>query len=221
VKRVPLEKTDLFQALDAARRERIRPHILTRAYDEGDYLYYASQPAEYLWVVGEGEVRTLRGSESGRITTLETLHPGDLFGLAAMTEGARYTESAQGVVPGEVWFLPRRTIASILHADPDLGRILLGIVAQRLQSAHERLCSFAHDSVTERMARAVLEASDGERIETTRRILGEAAGTTVETAIRVLRRFERSGWIEGGVGWIRIRNRQALARVARGDSPDA
>jgi CRP-like cAMP-binding protein len=64
------------------------------------------------------------------------------------------------------------------------------------------------------MARALLDSVDGERIETTRRLLGEAAGTTVETAIRVLRRFERAGWIEGGVGWVRILDRAALERVA-------
>ena len=45
-------------------------------------------------------------------------------------------------------------------------------------------------------------------------------GTTVETAIRVLRRFERSGWIEGGVGWIRILDREALQSVASGDASE-
>jgi CRP-like cAMP-binding protein len=215
---MPFEETALFRAFDSGRLDRIRPYILTRTFKEGEYLYYVAEPAEYLWAVGSGEVRTLRGSANGRITTLELLHPGDLFGLAAMSEGAPYSESAQGVISGEAWFLPRRTIASMVDGDPELGRALLSIVARRLQSAHDRLCSFAHDSVTERMARALLEAWDGERIEMTRRILGESAGTTVETAIRVLRRFERAGWIEGGVGWIQICDREALARVARGEA---
>jgi hypothetical protein len=39
----------------------------------------------------------------------------------------------------------------------------------------------------------------------------------VETAIRVLRRFDRSGWIEGGVGSVRILDRKALERVSRGE----
>ena len=42
------------------------------------------------------------------------------------------------------------------------------------------------------------------------------AGTTVETAIRVLRRFEKAHWIEGGVGWVRILDRPALENIARG-----
>jgi CRP-like cAMP-binding protein len=66
------------------------------------------------------------------------------------------------------------------------------------------------------MARSLLESDDGNRIETTRRILGESAGTTVETAIRVLRRFEQKGWLEGGVGWVRVLDRGALETIARG-----
>lgn len=220
MKRVPFEETGLFRAFDSGRLDRMRPYVLNRDYAEGEYLYYVAEPAEYLWAVASGEVRTLRGSTNGRITTLELLHPGDLFGMAAMTEGARYAESAQGVVPGEAWFVPRRAILSVIDGDPSIGRALLSVVAGRLQTAHDRLCSFAHDSVTERMARTLLDAWDGHRIEMTRRILGESAGTTVETAIRVLRRFERAGWIEGGVGWIRIKDRGALVRIARGDAPE-
>ena len=66
-------------------------------------------------------------------------------------------------------------------------------------------------------ARAVLEQDKGERIEVTRRALAEAAGTTVETAIRVLRGFQRAGWIDGGVGWVRAVDRDALERVAEGE----
>ena len=52
------------------------------------------------------------------------------FGLAAMAE-ALSTESAQGV--------------------PELGRGLLAIVAARLQSAHDRFCSFPRQ-LPERLA---------------------------------------------------------------------
>jgi len=48
----------------------------------------------------------------------------------------------------------------------------------------------------------------------TRRALAEAAGTTVETAIRVLRRFEREGLLEGQVGLLRVVDADALRRVA-------
>jgi CRP/FNR family transcriptional regulator len=197
---------------------RLRPHARSIPFREGEYLYFESAPAEYLFAVGSGELRTLKSHSAGRVIELERLHAGDLFGLAALTSGASHGESAQGVVPGEAWRLPRRVVQSFLAEDPDIARGLLAIVAGRLQHAHDRLCSFASDSVTARMALVLLESPEGERLETKRRILGEAAGTTVETAIRVLRGFERAGWIAGGVGWVRVLDRAALERIARGQS---
>jgi CRP-like cAMP-binding protein len=215
VKPPALEETALFK-LFQTRIERIRPFLQLRKFEEGRYLYHEGEPAERFWTLRSGEVRTLKASTSGRVITLETLHAGDPFGMAAMSADAVYTESAQAITAGEAWRVPRRVVMSLMREDPDVGRTLLAIVAERLQRAHDRLCSFAHDSVSARMARALLESAEDERIETTRRVLGEAAGTTVETAIRVLRRFEKSRWIEGGVGWVRILDRPALERIAAG-----
>lgn len=216
---VPLADTPLFQLLGPERLARLRPHVRRRTVKEREFLYHESQPARALWSVRTGEVRTLKVNAKGRVTTLESLHPGDLFGLAAMSDGAHYTETAQAIVAGEVWRIPRRAVASLLDADPELTRGLLAIVAGRLQSAHERLCSFAQARVPERLARVVLDSADNGRVEKTRRLLGESAGTTVETTIRVLRRFEHAGWIEGGIGGIRVVDAEALARVAEGEDP--
>jgi CRP-like cAMP-binding protein len=215
VKPKALEQTSLYR-LFRPRIEQIRPFLQLRKFEEGRYLYHEGEPAERFWTLRSGEVRTLKASASGRVITLETLHAGDPFGMAAMSADAVYTESAQAITSGEVWRVPRRVVIALMREDPEVSRALLAIVATRLQRAHDRLCSFAHDSVTARMARALIESAEDERIETTRRVLGEAAGTTVETAIRVLRRFEKSGWIEGGVGWVRILDRPALERIAVG-----
>lgn len=209
----------LAELLGAEHVARLRPQISLRSFKDGDFLYHESHTAKALWAVRSGEVRTVKGNSSGRLMALESLYPGDLFGLSVMGDGASYTETAQGVTAGEVWHVPRRAIAMCLEADPELTRRLLAIVARRLQAAQERLCAFAHSGVPERLARVVLEASRKGRIEKTRRLLGESAGTTVETAIRVLRRFEHEGWIEGGVGWIRIVDRDALTRLAAGEDP--
>jgi len=208
----------LFQSVDAKKLESLSRELRVRPFESGEYLYFESQPAESLWIVRSGEVRTLKATLNGRVTTLEMLRPGGLFGLASVLPSAAHSETAQGVVSGETWSVPRRVLARLMQEHPEIGRDLLGIVSLRLQRAHDRLCSFAHDGVPARLARSVLDEAEDGRVETTRRALGEAAGTTVETAIRVLRNFEKRGWVEGGVGWVRILDEEALERIASGEA---
>lgn len=216
MKPVALEQTTLFRLL-GPKIERLRPFLRTSPFQAGQVLYFEGSRVAYLYAVKSGELRTLKSHPSGRSIELERCVPGDLFGVAALTGAARHGESAQGVAAGEVWRLPRRSVHTLLDQDPAIARALLSIVTERLEHAHDRLCSFAGDAVPARLARALLVAESGERIETTRRALGESAGTTVETTIRVLRRFERAGWVEGGVGWLRVLDREALEGIASGD----
>ena len=213
------DQTELEEALGPSGLTRLRPSMRLREIDRGAYVYFEDQPAEHLWVVRKGEIRTLKTSASGRVTTLELVPPGGLFGMAAIIDDSHYAETAQALTASEVWSVRRRAVAAVLQEQPATGRALLGIVARRLQSAHDRLCSFATDSVSARLARTVLDEAEDERVELTRRILGESAGTTVETTIRILRGFERAGWIEGGVGWIRILDRPSLEGAAKGAKP--
>jgi CRP/FNR family transcriptional regulator len=219
LRRFELEETEGFRSLSEARRARLRSQLQLYPFHAGEYLYFESQPAEHFWVARTGEVRTLKTSSGGRVTTLERLLPGDFFGMASVLDDATYTETAQGVTDGEAWRAPRRIVLEIIREEVGVGEAFLAMVARRLQTAHDRLCSFAHDSVPARIARAVLEQAEDGRIEITRRALGETVGTTVETTIRVLRSFERAGWIEGGVGWIRILDRRTLEGIAQGDKP--
>jgi CRP/FNR family transcriptional regulator len=219
-RRVGLEETDLFRELGPERLGRLHSHLKLQPYWPREYLYFEGQSAEHLWIVRSGEVRTVKGGRSGRVMTLEHLRPGDAFGVAAILTGSAYTDTAEGMVEGEVWRLPRRVMLKVLDEEPSLVQRLLSIVANRLEDAHDRLCSFAHDSVPARIARLILvNGPQGEKIEMTRRALGDEAGTTVETTIRVLRSFERAGWVEGGIGWIRVVDRTALERIADGERP--
>ncbi|MEN8183753.1 MAG: helix-turn-helix domain-containing protein, partial [Myxococcota bacterium] len=97
---------------------------------------------------------------------------------------------------------------------PRLTVEILGVVSRRLREAQDRLRSFAQDPAPSRLALALLHAANEGEARVTRRALAEAAGTTVETAIRVLRRFEREGLVRGEVGRVHVLDETALRKMA-------
>jgi CRP-like cAMP-binding protein len=211
---IAIEQAELFRALAPEQLARVRPLLRERRVERQRALFFEGEAAESLWVLGRGQVRLYKASASGRVTTLETLGPGRIFGAISALEKEVYPASAEGVTGGVAWCLPRSVLLKLLAEDPRVGMEVLRIVSRHLHEAHERLRSFAHDAAPARLARALLDASSDGEAHVTRRALAEAAGTTVETAIRVLRRFEREGVLQGGAGLLRVLDSAALRRIA-------
>lgn len=211
-----LEESEFFRSISPARLRQLQPYVRERHYRRHQILFQEGQPAEFLWVLHSGQVRILKTAGDGSVTTLETIRPGELFGAVAALEQRGYPATAEASCDSAVWRLSRVNLLGVLRDEPLLTREILRIVAQRLRGAHDRLRSFAHDHSDARLARALLAASVDGEARVTRRELAEAAGSTVETAIRVLRRFERAGLIHGAVSLIRIADREALERLAVG-----
>lgn len=212
---VALEQAELIRSLRPESLARVRSQLRERSFAKQRALYFEGDPAESLWILRRGSVRLYKSSPSGRTTTLETLGPGQIFGAVSALDSDDYPSSAEGVTDGIAWCLPRAVLLRLLAEDPRLGVAVLGIVSERLHAAHERLRSFAHDAVPVRIARALLEATHDGEAHVTRRALADSAGTTVETAIRVLRRFERDGVVRSEVGLVHVTDAAALRRIAQ------
>jgi CRP/FNR family transcriptional regulator len=209
-----LEAAEFFRALTPERLENVRPLLLTKRFERQKVLFFAGEPAEYLWVVQIGKVRLYKSSVDGRLATLETLYSGEAFGAISALGQDQYPASAEAITDGVAWCLPRKVVFRLLSDEPLLAVEVLRIVSGRLHEAHERLRAFAHDPAPARLASALLDAAREGEARVTRRALAETAGTTVETAIRVLRRFEREGLIRGAVGRVLVLNPEELRRMS-------
>jgi CRP/FNR family transcriptional regulator len=211
---IDLERTELFRALSPERLARVKPKLVERSFARQQVLYVEGAPAERLWVVRRGRVRLYKGSRRGQLLTLDALGPGEVFGAVSALELPTYPSSAQALETGSAWVLPREAFLRLLESEPPLALEVLRVVGRRLRDAENRLRSAAQDPAPARLAQALLHSARAGEARVTRRVLAEAAGTTVETAIRVLRRFEREGWVRGEVGLIHVLDEPALRRLA-------
>jgi CRP/FNR family transcriptional regulator len=210
---IELERAQFFRVLGPDLLDQVRPLLLEGRFYRQRVLFFEGQPATHLWLVRRGEVRMYKSSRDGRITTLETLRAGEIFGPLSALDEETYPASAEGVSDGVAWRLERGVALRLIREDPRVAVEFLRIVSGRLHEAEERLRSLACDPAPTRLARALLQACRDGEARVTRRALAEAAGTTVETAIRTLRRFERDGFILGEVGHVHVLDEPGLRRI--------
>jgi CRP-like cAMP-binding protein len=214
VSAIEIEQAEFFRALSAQQLARAKALVNEKRFERGNILYFEGSDADRLWVVREGEVRLYKSSARGDILTLDVLGPGEVFGVLSTLEQETHPASAEAVKRGSAWWLPRPYFLKVLDENPRISLEILEVVSRRLRDAQERLRSFAQDSAPVRVARALLHAAADGEAHVTRRALAEAAGTSVETAIRALRHFEREGLVRGEVGCLHVVDEPGLRRIA-------
>jgi CRP/FNR family transcriptional regulator len=202
----------------------------TRRVDvqRGQMLFAEGGAADTVWAVAEGKVHIVKSGPEGREIVLEVVAPGELFGAIVAIEDRPYPASAIAAEAGGVWCLPATLVRDFCRRYPTLRNAILGHVAERLRSAHERLRSVALERAEQRLARALLALAkkigsdhDGRTaLNVTRQELADMTGTTVETAIRVTSRWQGAGLIATWRSHIEIVDAQGLAAIAYGESSE-
>lgn len=188
------------------------------------YVFFEGDAPEFLYVVWMGRVKLLRHSVDGRDVVLDVLGPGRLLGELAVFEGAPYSQTAQSMEDVALVSIKRQDYLDLLQRYPSLSLAVINELGRRLRVANDLVQSLAVDRVDRRIARALLRLAlynglrtdDGLMIQMrlTRQDLADMTGTTVETAIRVMSRFRKEGWITTQRGRVIIKQPEQLNLVA-------
>jgi CRP/FNR family transcriptional regulator, nitrogen fixation regulation protein len=159
-------------------------------------IYGDEEPADYLYEIVSGSVRTFKMLMDGRRQIVAFYLPGDLFGLET---GEEYTLSTEALTETKVLAFKRSAVISLATRDSEVARQLWSITSRELQrarlhalllckSAPERVASFLLD-LSERNQSACLELS------MSRQDIADHLGLTIETVSRVLSQFEQASAI--------------------------
>lgn len=160
-----------------------------------------------------GEVRVCRSSAEGRQLELYRVIPGDLclVSSACLFRSQPMTASAVAVKPTRLLLIPPETFERWLE-QPEFRRFVMGMYAERLADLSGLIDAIAFRRLDQRLAAALL--GHGCELPTTHQALADELGTVREIVTRLLRRFERDGWIELARERIRITDSAALRALA-------
>jgi CRP/FNR family transcriptional regulator, cyclic AMP receptor protein len=125
-----------------------------RRLQAGEFLYMMGNPANSVYLVRRGLVKTSLVSARGQERTLRIYPAGEILGELCLCAGER-REQAVVLEPSEVVEIPLTALLRQLRQEPQAALEFASAVCAQLADAHEGLRSLSFDTVGERLARTL------------------------------------------------------------------
>jgi CRP/FNR family transcriptional regulator, nitrogen fixation regulation protein len=188
-------------------------------YARGAEIFGEAEPAEYVYQVVEGAVRSYKLLSDGR-RQIGAFHlVGDIFGLE---NGAVHRFTAEAIVDTAVRLAKRRSLEHVAEKDALVARGLLNMTTSNLQHAENHMLLLGRKTSLERVAAFLLEmdgrlnATGVMALPMSRRDIADYLGLTLETVSRALSCLHGKGFLDflgQTQRQIVLRNRLELAKL--------
>lgn len=193
----------------------LQPAIAPVSVPAGTVLFHENTPCQGFPLVLAGEIKVSRSSGDGRSLELYRVVPGELCLVSSACLFRTQPLSAHGVTtrPSTLLLIPPDVFNRWLET-PAFRNEVLGLFAERMADLTGLIDAVAFQRLDQRLAAALL--GRGTQLALTHQALADELGTVREIVSRLLRRFEREGWVSLSRERIQIADSAALRAVAAG-----
>jgi len=213
-----LQQSLIFSSLNKEQLAELAGIAIEHSFMPGESIFLEEDAPDRFYIVQEGKVKVLKHSSLGKEFIIAFFSPGEMFGEVAVFEDRPYPASAQAVVETKVLGINSRDFLAFLASHPTIALRIIGILGGRLRDAQNRLRDLAGERVEQRLSTILLMLASkfGSTLPFTRQEIADMAGTTTETAIRVLSRLKGGGIVRSARGKIIILDETKLRLLSEG-----
>jgi CRP/FNR family nitrogen fixation transcriptional regulator len=165
-------------------------------YNRGGEIYGEAEPADYIYQVVEGAVRSYKLLSDGR-RQIGAFHlVGDIFGLE---NGSTHRFTTEAIVDTTVRLIKRRSLEHVAEVDVHVALDILNMTTNSLQHAEDHMLLLGRKTSLERVAAFLLEmdrrvtAAGVMALPMSRRDIADYLGLTLETVSRALSHLNGKG----------------------------
>jgi CRP-like cAMP-binding protein len=207
-----------FTGLDEDQLNEIAAVAKPHHFKKGDFIFHQGDPPNFFHVVQQGIVKTFKVSPFGKHIIVKIASFGDTLNASALF-GEKHFVSAQAIDEVVVLSIRKKEYLSLVNKYPLIAMNIVTILGKGLDNEYERILDLVGETVEHRLCNFLfmLFIKFGTTLSLTREELAELAGTTTETAIRVLSRLKAAGIISSTRGRIVILNQAKLQALAEHD----
>jgi CRP/FNR family nitrogen fixation transcriptional regulator len=185
-------------------------------FSRNEEIYGENEPADYLYKIISGTVRTYKVLSDGRRQIGTFCLPGDIFGLEM---GEEHTFSAEAITDVKVLVVKRSVLMGLAERQTDIARQLWALTGRELSRVQDHillLIKTAQERVVSFLLEMAARMPVGSAVELpmSRQDIADYLGLTIETVSRTLTHLENTAAIElPSSRRVVLRNRAALGRL--------
>ncbi len=194
------ELNKLFCGLSLSDREAFSQNKRKNIYKKGQAIYYEGNYPQGLFCIYRGKIKISTIGRKGKEQIVKFKGRGEVLGYKALLNDEPYIATATAISDCEVCHISKNAFLDTLEKSKHLSLNTIRLLSNDLKESEQKFINLSQKPVKERVAEALLLLKnrfgfeeDGKTIEVnlTRREIGEIAGITTETTIRILSEFSK------------------------------
>jgi len=191
-----------FQMLSQEEAELVRASKTQVLFRKGDNLTKQGAFASYALFVINGLAKQYIEGEGGKSFNLRIIKPGEFVGLSAVFNKNTFNYSSVALTDCQVFLVEKETIASVIRQNGQFGFNMIKRYCEQNANLFDTLKALLYKQMNGRMASTLLymDALKNENPEIfqllSRKDLADFSGISTESAVKLLKSFEKDGLIE-------------------------
>lgn len=201
-----LNRCFLFRHLQDADLRKIAKEIKLIGYKKGSKILAQNEPGHSLYIIVSGVAKVTMHDQHGRTNTLAYLNSCDAFGEISVFAGTNSTADVTAFSDLTLIVLSKPKVKKLLKSSPNLSYNIIRTLCEHIRDNDQLIDDLAFKNLEGRIAAKLLNLAGkfGEKtgsktvitLSLTHSDIGELAGTSRETATKILGAFKKEGCIE-------------------------
>ncbi|MBT3496929.1 MAG: Crp/Fnr family transcriptional regulator [Candidatus Marinimicrobia bacterium] len=146
-----LQNFNLFQGIDTTSMERMNKMSRMKESKKKDIIYFPDESSNNIYFLKAGKIKISRISEDGRITTMQLLGPGEIFGEGSLLGQDVHENIAEVVEDAVVCSINKDIFQDMMLSNPKLNLSINKFIGFKLRRIEAKIEDLVFKNAKERI----------------------------------------------------------------------
>jgi CRP/FNR family transcriptional regulator, cyclic AMP receptor protein len=213
------QRVQLFSGLSEVEMKNITAAARSLRKQRGEFVFMPGDRADSVYFLKKGRIKLSVLSDSGKEIAIDIIQPGEMFGEFALIDESVRSNMTQALDEVMILVFNKHDFGGLLKSQSSLALNYIRMVGDRRRRMEKKLSDITSKEVPARVCELLhelsanaLPAGEGHQslIPLTHQDVASLIGASRQTTTSILNDLMRSGFIELGRGWVRIKSLTGL-----------